>query len=75
LKPIEAGAPFRDLADIHGAAKLTEIHRQKADSYMIWNPLLQVRIVEALKIFCANSSLLPTNSLRLRISIGRPTSA
>jgi Ti-type conjugative transfer relaxase TraA len=31
LQPIEAGTPFRDLVDIHGAAKLTEIHRQKAD--------------------------------------------
>ena len=31
LQPIEAGTPFRDLVDIHGAAKLTEIHRQRDD--------------------------------------------
>ncbi len=31
LQPIEADPPFRDPVDIHGAAKLTEIHRQKAD--------------------------------------------
>lgn len=31
LQPIEAGTSFRDLVDIHGAAKLKEIHRQKAD--------------------------------------------
>ena len=31
LQPIEAGTPFRDLVDIHGAAKLTEIHRQRED--------------------------------------------
>lgn len=31
LQPIEAGTPFRDLVAIHGAAKLTEIHRQKLD--------------------------------------------
>ncbi|MEM6311929.1 MAG: AAA family ATPase [Pseudomonadota bacterium] len=31
LQPIEAGTPFRDLVDIHSAAKLTEIHRQRED--------------------------------------------
>ncbi|WP_299628106.1 AAA family ATPase [uncultured Tateyamaria sp.] len=31
LQPIEAGTPFRDLVDKHGAAQLTEIHRQRAD--------------------------------------------
>ncbi len=29
LQPIEAGTPFRDLVEKHGAARLTEIHRQK----------------------------------------------
>ncbi|MEM9477802.1 MAG: AAA family ATPase [Pseudomonadota bacterium] len=29
LQPIEAGTPFRDLIATHGAARLTEIHRQK----------------------------------------------
>ncbi len=31
LQPIEAGTPFRDLVEKHGAARLTEIHRQRAD--------------------------------------------
>ncbi|MEO0682953.1 MAG: AAA family ATPase, partial [Pseudomonadota bacterium] len=31
LQPIEAGTPFRDLVEAHGAARLTEIHRQKDD--------------------------------------------
>lgn len=31
LQPIEAGTPFRRIVDDHGAAKLTEIHRQRAD--------------------------------------------
>lgn len=31
LQPIEAGTPFRRVANNHGAARLTEIHRQKAD--------------------------------------------
>ena len=30
LQPIEAGTPFRRLVKTHGAAQLTEIHRQKA---------------------------------------------
>lgn len=31
LQPIEAGTPFRDLVDQHGAAKLTEVRRQRSD--------------------------------------------
>ena len=31
LQPIEAGTPFRRIVEDHGAAKLTEIHRQKED--------------------------------------------
>ncbi len=31
LQPIEAGTPFRRITEQHGAARLTEIHRQKAD--------------------------------------------
>ena len=31
LQPIEAGTPFRDLVDRHGAATLTEVRRQKED--------------------------------------------
>ena len=31
MLPIEAGTPFRELVDIYGAAKLTEIHRQRED--------------------------------------------
>lgn len=31
LQPIEAGTPFRHIANTHGAARLTEIHRQKAE--------------------------------------------
>ncbi len=29
LQPIEAGTPFRDMVDLHGVAKLIEIHRQR----------------------------------------------
>ena len=31
LQPIEAGTPFRKIVKTHGAVRLTEIHRQKAD--------------------------------------------
>ncbi|MGC3939968.1 AAA family ATPase [Roseobacter sp. EG26] len=31
LQPIEAGTPFRRVVTDHGAARLTEIHRQKAE--------------------------------------------
>ena len=31
LQPIEAGTPFRHVVNTHGAARLNEIHRQKAD--------------------------------------------
>mgnify|MGYP001795570829 CR=1 FL=1 len=31
LQPIEAGTPFRSIVTDHGAARLTEIHRQRAD--------------------------------------------
>ena len=31
LQPIEAGTPFRDVINQHGAAQLTEIHRQRED--------------------------------------------
>jgi len=31
LQPIEAGTPFRGIVNDHGAARLTEIHRQKTD--------------------------------------------
>ena len=31
LQPIEAGTPFRHIVKIHGAAQLTEIHRQRED--------------------------------------------
>jgi len=31
LQPIEAGTPFRDLVDRHGAARLSEVHRQQSD--------------------------------------------
>lgn len=31
LQPIEAGEPFRDLIARHGAAEMTEIHRQRSD--------------------------------------------
>lgn len=31
LQPIEAGTPFRRVVTSHGAARLSEIHRQKAD--------------------------------------------
>lgn len=31
LQPIEAGKPFKEIIDQHGAAHLTEIHRQRED--------------------------------------------
>ncbi|WP_299955742.1 AAA family ATPase [uncultured Roseobacter sp.] len=31
LQPIEAGTPFRQVVKTHGAARLTEIHRQKSE--------------------------------------------
>lgn len=31
LQPIEAGTPFRTVVETHGAARLTEIHRQRTD--------------------------------------------
>ncbi|MEO0666713.1 MAG: AAA family ATPase [Pseudomonadota bacterium] len=31
LQPIEAGTPFRQIVKTHGAARLTEIHRQRTD--------------------------------------------
>lgn len=55
LQPIEAGTPFRNLIERHGAARLTEIHRQKeAWQRHASRDLAEGRINEALKAYDAD---------------------
>lgn len=52
LQPIEAGTPFRKLVDEHGAARLTEIHRQKDDwQKQASRDLAEGRITEAVQSY------------------------
>ncbi len=52
LQPIEAGTPFRDLVDFHGAARLTEIHRQREDwQKLASRDLAEGRTNQALKAY------------------------
>lgn len=52
LQPIEAGTPFRKLVETHGAARLTEIHRQKDDwQKQASRDLAEGRIAEAVKSY------------------------
>lgn len=52
LQPIEAGTPFRKLVDEHGAARLTEIHRQKDDwQKQASRDLAEGRITEAVRSY------------------------
>ncbi|MEP3296794.1 MAG: AAA family ATPase [Pseudoruegeria sp.] len=52
LQPIEAGTPFRKLVDDRGAARLTEIHRQKENwQKKASRDLADSRIVEAVKSY------------------------
>lgn len=58
LQPIEAGTPFRDLVERHGAATLNEIHRQKEQ----WQrhasrDLAEGRIEEAIKAYDADGAI------------------
>lgn len=58
LQPIEAGKPFRQLIDDHGAAKLIEIHRQRAK----WQrhasrDLAEGRLRDALEAYDADGSV------------------
>ncbi|KAA3516984.1 AAA family ATPase [Agrobacterium vitis] len=56
LQPIEAGAPFRDLIESHGAARLEQIHRQKeAWQRHASRDLAEGRIQEALKAYDADA--------------------
>ena len=58
LPPIEAGEPFRDLLSHHGAARLTEIHRQTADWQRQATRLLaEGRIGEAAKAYAEHGAL------------------
>lgn len=58
LQPIEAGSPFRDLIERHGAARLTEIHRQKeAWQRLASRDLAEGRVSDALKAYDANGSV------------------
>lgn len=58
LQPIEAGTPFRYLVERHGAASLSEIHRQKHQ----WQrhasrDLAEGRIEEAIKAYDADGAV------------------
>ncbi|MEP2890929.1 AAA family ATPase [Tateyamaria sp.] len=54
LQPIEAGTPFRKLVDGHGAARLTEIHRQKEHwQKQASRDLAEGRIAEAIQAYDA----------------------
>lgn len=58
LQPIEAGTPFRDLIERYGAAKLSEIHRQReAWQRHASRDLAEGRIEDALKAYDANGSI------------------
>jgi len=58
LQPIEAGTPFRDLVERHGAARLTEIHRQReAWQRHASRDLAEGRLQEAVAAYDANGSV------------------
>jgi len=58
LQPIEAGTPFRQLTEQHGAARLNEIHRQKqAWQRHASRDLAEGRIMDALKAYDADGSV------------------
>jgi ATP-dependent exoDNAse (exonuclease V) alpha subunit len=86
LQPIEAGTPFRQLVEHHGAARLNEIHRQK----QVWQrrasrDLAEGRIQDALKAYeadgCVHRSSLRETALAALLEnyltdreAGRPSS-
>ncbi|MGE0280735.1 MAG: AAA family ATPase [Rhizobiaceae bacterium] len=58
LQPIEAGMPFRDLIERHGAARLQEIHRQKeAWQRAASRDLAEGRVAEAVKAYDADGAV------------------
>lgn len=58
LQPIEAGTPFRRLVDDHGAAHLTEIHRQReAWQRHASRDLAEGRLQEAVAAYDADGSV------------------
>jgi len=58
LQPIEAGTPFRDLIERHGAAKLSEIHRQKEPwQRLASRDLAEGRLKDAVDAYEADGSV------------------
>ncbi|MGH1416956.1 MAG: AAA family ATPase, partial [Pelagimonas sp.] len=62
LQPIEAGKPFRDVIDQHGAAQLTEIHRQREDwQKQASKELAEGRSDKALKLYVERNAVSESN--------------
>lgn len=58
LQPIEAGTPFRGLVETYGAARLTEIHRQKeAWQRKASRDLAEGRVTEAIQSYADNRAV------------------
>lgn len=58
LQPIEAGRPFRRLLETHGAAKLTEIHRQREEwQRQASRDLAEGRVREAVETYDKHGSV------------------
>jgi len=58
LQPIEAGHPFRRLIETHGAARLTEIHRQREEwQRQASRDLAEGRVREAVETYDQNGSV------------------
>ncbi len=64
LQPIEAGKPFRDVIDQHGAAQLTEIHRQREDwQKQASKELAEGRSDKALQRYADRNAVSESNNL------------
>ncbi|MEM9030141.1 MAG: AAA family ATPase [Pseudomonadota bacterium] len=58
LQPIEAGTPFRDLVDRHGAAELRDIYRQRQNwQRQASRHLAEGRTAEALQTYANNGAV------------------
>ncbi|MEO0363741.1 MAG: AAA family ATPase, partial [Pseudomonadota bacterium] len=58
LQPIEAGTPFRDVVERCGAARLTEIHRQREDwQKRASRDLAEGRVAEAVEAYEAQGAV------------------
>ncbi|MCT4609430.1 MAG: AAA family ATPase [Pelagimonas sp.] len=69
LQPIEAGTPFRKLVNEHGAARLTEIHRQKDNwQKQASRDLAEGRITEAVRSYEAYGTV--SKSAHLDTALG-----